>query len=275
MSTADRLSVRDSVAAAMTDVDGRRAEPSIDRSSPVPFYFQLARLFQDEIVSGSWPPGHRLASETAICSHYGVARSTVRQALLMLENEGLIVREKGRGTFVAGSQPRSWLLQSPGGLFYEEVQRLGRRVESTILRAEREPLPRWAADALKQTTGAEGVALERLRRVDGQVAIYVVNHLPGTFAETIAALDADASMYDAIEREHGARVAGGHRSVEAVTAGPKLAIMLECEASAPVAFIESVSWDSELRPFDCYRAWLRTDRLRIEIAASDSRSSGR
>jgi GntR family transcriptional regulator len=272
MSTAVRLFVPGSVAASMTEADGLRTDALIDRSSPVPFYFQLARLFQEDIVSGSWAPGHRLASEAAICKHFGVARSTVRQALLMLENEGLILREKGRGTFVAGSRPRSWLLQSPGGLFYEEVQRLGRRVESTILRAEREPLPRWAADALKMTTGTEGVALERLRRVDGQVAIYVVNHLPGEFADAILNLDADASMYDAIERTHGARVVGGHRSVEAVAAGQKLAIMLECEASTPVAFIESVSWDAELRPFDCYRAWLRTDRLRIEIAASDSRT---
>ncbi|MGH8241419.1 MAG: GntR family transcriptional regulator [Steroidobacteraceae bacterium] len=241
----------------------------------MPFYFQLARVFQEEIGSGNWAPGHRLASESAICDHYRVARSTVRQALLMLENEGLIRREKGRGTFVAGSQPRSWLLQSPEGLFYEEVQRLGRQVDSTILRAEREPLPRWAADALNLTTGTQGVALERLRRVDGQVVIYVVNHLPDAFAETVLALDADASMYDAIERAHGARVAGGHRSVEAVTAGPRLAIMLECEPATPVAFIESVSWDADLRPFDCYRAWLRTDRLRIEIVATESRKSAR
>jgi GntR family transcriptional regulator len=72
----------------MTGVEALPADSSIDRTSPVPFYFQLARLLQEEIVSGSWASGHRLASESAICSHYGVARSTVRQALLMLENEG-------------------------------------------------------------------------------------------------------------------------------------------------------------------------------------------
>ena len=137
-----------------------------------------------------------------------------------------------------------------------------------ILRAERELLQGWAAEALNLPVGTEGVTLERLRRVDGQVAIYVVNHLPVEFADTVLALDADSSLYDAIERDHGATVYGGRRSVEAVAAGSRLALMLEGDPSTPVAFIESASWDAELVPFDCYRAWLRTDRLRIEIAVT-------
>ena len=120
-----------------------------------------------------------------------------------------------------------------------------------------------------------GVTLERLRSVDGEVAIYVVNHLPPQYADTVTTLDAEASLYDSIERNHGDRVAGGHRSVEAVAADAELAEMLDCQPASPVAFIESVSWDLTHRPFDCYRAWLRTDRLRIEIAAARPRHSDR
>jgi hypothetical protein len=42
-----------------------------------------------------------------------------------------------------------------------------------------------------------------------------------------------------------------------------------------VAFIESVAWDSDLRPFDCYRAWLRTDRMRIDVQVASSRADTR
>jgi DNA-binding GntR family transcriptional regulator len=56
--------------------------------------------------------------------------------------------------------------------------------------------------------------------------------------------------------------------LEAIAAEPRIAELLELEPGAPVAYIESVAWDADLRPFDCYRAWLRTDRTRIDIQAS-------
>jgi DNA-binding GntR family transcriptional regulator len=52
---------------------------------------------------------------------------------------------------------------------------------------------------------------------------------------------------------------GGRRVVAAVSAGEELGRLLEIAPTAGLAFIESVSWDDELRPFDCYQAWLRTD----------------
>ena len=70
---------------------------AIDRGSPVPFYFQLAELLEDEIVTGRWEPGIRVPSENELCSRYRLSRSCIRQALARLEQEGLVSREKGRG----------------------------------------------------------------------------------------------------------------------------------------------------------------------------------
>ncbi len=154
----------------------------VDRYSPIPFYFQLAKFLQSEIESDRWKPGQRIASEPALGDHFNVSRSTVRQALQILESEGWIAREKGRGTFVATTRARSWLLQSAEGFFAEEVRRLGRTVTSRILRAAVEPLPPWASEALKLPSESQGVTLERLRAVDGGTAMYVVNHLPEELA---------------------------------------------------------------------------------------------
>src|SRR4051812_27198193 len=170
-------------------------DATIDRDSPVPFYFQLSELLEHEIVSGRWEPGVRLPSELGLCSHFGVSRTTLRQALGRLEQEGLVSRRKGRGTFVDGTRPRSWLLQSSGGFFEEEEGRMGRRVTSRVRRVERGPLPGWACDALALPRGAVGVTLERVRSVDGLVAMYVVNHLPVRFADAVLSLDEDESLY--------------------------------------------------------------------------------
>src|SRR5690348_10576667 len=108
----------------------------LDRRSPMPLYFQLARVLTTAIDAGRWRPGDRLPSEGEICTAYEVSRATVRQALLRLENEGLIQRVKGRGTFVADAHHRSWMVQSSEGFFHDEADRVGLDVTSRILRAE-------------------------------------------------------------------------------------------------------------------------------------------
>jgi GntR family transcriptional regulator len=243
----------------------------IDRSSPVPFHFQLSELLEQEISENRWARGLRLPSEAELCSHFGVSRSTVRQALGRLEQEGLIGREKGRGSYVADTQRRSWLLQSAEGLFQDETERLGRSVTSRILRLERCALPAWALDALMLPKGAEGVTLERVRAIDGNVALYVVNYLPAWLADAVLSLkDPNESLYRRLKESMRIEVAGAHRTLEATRAGGSLGRLLELTPGAPVVAIHSVAWDRQQRPFDCYRAWLRTDRLTIEIGVGAS-----
>jgi GntR family transcriptional regulator len=245
----------------------------IDRSSPIPFYFQIARLLEEEIVTGRWPVGHRTVSEPALGEHFGVSRSVVRQALDRLERDGRIQRIKGRGTFVAPARERSWRLQSSEGFFQDEVG-LGRSVTSRVLRAERGKIPGWATDALELPAGSPGVSIERLRFVDGELALYTVNHLPDRLAETVLSLSSEDSLYERLEEEHGVRVHGGRRVVEAVAARGRLASLLEVSRGTPLIFIESVTWDEQMQPFDCYQTWLRTDRMRIEVQVQSTATGG-
>jgi GntR family transcriptional regulator len=249
-------------------------DATIDRASPVPFYFQLAELLEEEIVSGRWVPGTRVPSENDLCARYGLSRTTIRQALARLEQEGLVSREKGRGTFVSDSRPRSWLIQSTEGFFHDEFIRAGRAVTSRILRLERIELPRWASDALALPAGSEGMVVERVRSVDGLVALYVINCLPAFTAEAVISLQPDESLYQRLADAGAISVVGGNRSLQAVTAGAKLAKLLEVDAGAALAYIESVTWDETDRPVDCYRAWLRTDRMRLDIQVSAQGAAG-
>jgi GntR family transcriptional regulator len=203
-----------------------------------------------------------------MCEHFGVSRTTVRQALARLEQEGLVRKHKGQGTFVQGSQVRSWMLQESAGFFLDEALRGGRSVTSEVLDARLAILPRWASDALDLPPDSEGVTLERLRSVDGMVALYVVNHLPAEFADAVPPpTDPTESLYQRLETRYGVTAYGARRVLEAVPAGERLAGLLEVDRGTALAFIESVSWSASFQPFDCYRAWLRTDRMRIEIEA--------
>jgi GntR family transcriptional regulator len=249
-------------------------DAAIDRTSPVPFYFQLAELIEQEIASNRWQPGMRLPSEPGFCDQFGVSRTTVRQALARLEQEGLITRDKGRGTFVASSRPRSWLIQTTEGFFHEEFVRTGHRVTSRILQLHTQTLPNWACDALGLPLGGDGVLIERLRSVDGLVALYVINCLPASLAEVVLELGPDESLYQQLALQGRVNVVGGRRTVEAVIAGNRLAELLEVAPTDALAYIESVSWERSGGPVDCYRAWLRTDRMRIDLGVTAQQQEG-
>lgn len=73
---------------------------TIDRSSPLPLHHQLKQRLLEKIESGEWKPDDLIPSEQELQDQFGLSRTTVRQALSDLTHEGLLVRERGRGTFV-------------------------------------------------------------------------------------------------------------------------------------------------------------------------------
>src|SRR5262245_6294305 len=80
--------------------------PALDKSSPMPLYFQLRTAIEEMIDSGQWPAETLLPSERELCERFQISRITVRQALAELVQKGRLVRSHGRGTFVADAQLR-------------------------------------------------------------------------------------------------------------------------------------------------------------------------
>jgi len=77
------------------------------RSVELPIYRQVAEVFRERIRSGRWPPGTRLPSLEDFIEELGVSRATIRHAMTILEQDRLISRKQGRGTFVEETQDAS------------------------------------------------------------------------------------------------------------------------------------------------------------------------
>lgn len=94
-------------------------------------YYQLKMILEEKISAGLYQPGDRIPSEADLCEKYTISRTTVRQALKELVNEGKLVRTQGRGSFV----PRSWNNRSPYRLsgFSAEMRNQGIEIRTRIL----------------------------------------------------------------------------------------------------------------------------------------------
>jgi DNA-binding GntR family transcriptional regulator len=76
----------------------------VDRNTYEPSYAQLARILQEQISAGELRPGDRLPSESQLCKYHGVSPMTVRRAINILAEQGAVIAEQGRGTFVNSLQ---------------------------------------------------------------------------------------------------------------------------------------------------------------------------
>lgn len=243
-------------------------DPSlIRRAHPVPYYAQLAELLRDGILRGVWHPGEMIPSEADLERFFGVSRTVVRQALGELVADGLVYKQKGRGTFVSRPKDADLVVEEIRGLD-EEMRARGREVTTHVLEVQVVPAPPLIADELRIPEESWVVHLTRVRSVDGAPIVKVGTYLPHPRFASI--LDADLenrSLYGWLEREHGVRARGGPRRVEAALAGRETAADLEVAPGSPLLVLAAVTEDEDGTPFEYFRAAYRGDRTTFALRA--------
>jgi DNA-binding GntR family transcriptional regulator len=147
----------------------------VDRGSPVPLYFQLSQQLQSAIERGQLTPGTLLGNEIELAGRLGLSRPTVRQAIQLLVDKGLLVRRRGVGTQVVHSE-----VKRPPELssLYDDLEAAGRRPATQVLRNTVEQATAEVAAALGIAEGDDVVLIERLRLAHGEPLAQLRNHLP-------------------------------------------------------------------------------------------------
>ncbi|TCP53266.1 GntR family transcriptional regulator [Tamaricihabitans halophyticus] len=148
---------------------------TVDRSSPVPLYYQIAQSLERDIESGQIPAGARLENEIALAERLGMSRPTVRRAIEYLVNRGMLVRKRGVGTQVANPKVRRPIELTS---LYDDLTAEHRTPSSRVLRLATVPAPDVVAHALGIGEGEQVYAVERLRYADGEPLAVLRNFIP-------------------------------------------------------------------------------------------------
>lgn len=170
-----------------------------------PAYLKIADELRAGIQSGQWPAGHRLPSELELGAHFGVARMTLRQALDILQLEGLIDRRRGRngGTFVSGLRPLVELTRIEG--FMPQLRARGLSVTSTVLQADLVHASAQVAEALQLSVADPVFQVIRLRLVNLTPMLIENSYFPAHLMPGMLSEDLDQSLYELIESKWGLR----------------------------------------------------------------------
>lgn len=236
----------------------------IDRASALPYYAQVKEALRGQIENGTLKVGAQLPGEPELCEIFRVSRTVIRQALADLLHDGLIVKEKGKGTFVAEPKIMENLIQRLTG-FYQDMADRGTPPVSQVLKQRSVPSNSKVGGFLKLQPGTPVIEIERLRFVQKEPLVLVTTYLPESLCRDLLNIDLTRrSLYTVLERNLGLIIDRGRRTLEAVPANQYEADLLRIEKGAPLMLLESVSYLSDGTPIEYYHALHRGDRSRFE-----------
>lgn len=233
----------------------------VDRQiSGLPLYVQIAEALLEQIESGEFAPGDRLPTERALSERLSVNRMTVRNALHVLEMQGLIIRRQGAGTYVA--EPKIEREASQLISFTREMQRRGLKPGGKVIALEQRPAEASVASQLGIAPSAMVYYLIRLRLINQEPVLLERNNIPLERFPRLERHDLESrSLYEVMQEEYGVVVQRARQSLEPVLANEFEAELLMIEPGAALMLERRISYDDRDRPVEHGKDLYRGDRF--------------
>jgi DNA-binding GntR family transcriptional regulator len=249
---------------ALADSGSAPSAITIDRTSPVPLYFQLAQHFETAIKSGALKSGARLENEVELASRLGLSRPTVRSAFLYLANKGMVVRKRGAGTLVANQRiDRDVELTS----LYDDLAAAGRDPATEVIKNEVGHASESVAQALRLPQRALVICLERIRFADGEPIALMHNFLPAALIHLRTDMLAEHGLYDLL-RASGIRLGSASQRMSAKNASPAEARALHEARGAALLTMERIAYDEADHPIEFGQHVYRASRYAFTLSMS-------
>ena len=233
----------------------------VDRSSPVPLYFQISRRLEKAVDDGELVPGERLPNEIDLAATLGISRPTMRRALDELVEKSMLIRKRGVGTQVHNAEVRRRVALTS---LHDDLAAAGRRPQTRVLRLDPQCLDRHAARALGIPTDQHLVYCERVRLADGQPLAILRNWLPARFGDITAADLGARGLYQLLGERNG-RPAVAKQRITAQSATATEASLLGTKRSAPLISMQRTAFDATGLAVEFADNLYRADLYAIEV----------
>lgn len=237
----------------------------VDKSSPIPLYYQLKTIILELIENEEYKAGDPIPTEREFCDIHSISRMTVSKTINSLINEGLLYRERGKGTFVVHKKENhrlSTLLS-----FTEDMQKKGMQVETTILEFKREQATKKLEKELSLHGQNKDVfKITRLRSSnDGPYAlekVYLAAYLCDDLTEEM--ID-QKSLYGVLDKHFNCKLEYAYQTIEPIMVSEYESEVLEVERDALALLFARKTFLKNDVPIEVTRAIYRSDRYKFEI----------
>ena len=237
----------------------------LDKSTPIPLYYQLKQILLDAIKRGDYPVDSMIPTEKELSELFQVSRTTVRQAIAELVREGWLFRIASKGTFVARRKINQDFIKRLES-FDAQIARTGRKPSTELLEMKTCPMPPSARDRFGLEEDGEFVYLHRRRFADDEPIVTVETWLPLDRCAFVMSHDFQReSLYRILSLNDGTRICRVTRVLEAVAANSADARYLSLCRGRPIQLSCTVGYNRGDEPIEYSIARYRGDRNRFEV----------
>lgn len=241
----------------------------IDKTSPIPLYHQLAGWIEARLADGTFSVGAKLPSETFLADQFQLNRNTVRHALAMLTQKGLVETRRGIGTFVKRTSdlvPIHELGRMTS--FVDDFNINDIAFEDRLLSKELIPAAPAMAQKLRCAEGDALIKIGRLRIADSTPFVLEVQYYRQEMFSALMTMVIKGSMYRILTERFNADLHHSIQTLRALRPSEEVAYQLGIQRNTPIMALESVSYTSRDEPLEVLQAFYRGDRYVFRVESS-------
>ncbi len=234
----------------------------VDKTSPIPVYYQLARLIEKDIVAGKLKPGESLPPEYETAAHFGISRMTVRRAYFELISAGMVYSERGKGTFVA--KPKLDDVEFELDDFDGEMSGRGMSKQVKLLSAKIVRADDKLAGKLAVPVRTRCLHFKMIMSVNDDPLVYENKYIIFTKQSPILEQELkDPSLSNLANISGHHLLTTGKRVFRASIVTEEEAALLKVAPHTPVFLVEDTVYDNEKKPIGWSKSVYRGDRYRL------------
>ncbi len=238
---------------------------NIFKESPIPLYYQIQTILRGKIEGGEYAPGDSIPTEDELVKSYRVSRITVRKALSLLENQGLIERKRGKGSFVKKGRKNLFRPMKLSGMIEDIIaMNVETKVKLIDFKLINPPSEIQRCLDLKETDKA--LKIERIRMVKGLPFSYAVSYVRPDAGAALHPQDLKIHpLYEVLEKKCNVKIRKGFQVIEATLADSKIASFLDVMTGTPLLRITRTVYDAKGVPLEHNTILYRSDRYQFAV----------
>lgn len=235
----------------------------LDHNSPYPLYHQIKDILIKRIQEKRWMPGELIPTEQELIDEFGVSRTTIRQAITALAQDGLLEKRQGKGTTVKSHKLVGTLGRLTG--FAEEVMEEGYLPYSKLIRSEFHKHLYTEKQKLKLADHEEILLIERIRFADDEPIALERTCWPKKTGDILKQHDLNGAKFYQILEEHNIHLKKANETISAVNATPYEADLLGISGGQSLLEMKRLSYGMDGRPLEYTVTKYRSDRYQYHV----------
>lgn len=228
----------------------------------IPTYIQIHDQLKHEIDQGKWTIGQRLPSERDLAEHFNVSRMTLRQAISLLAEEGVLQRKVGSGTYIASTRVREKMRGTTS--FSEIIKSQGKQPSTKLISYHAVSPSDQEKERLRLTKGDRVIRMERVRYADETPVVYEVAVVPEHLIRHFKKEDITRHFFQTLI-DHGHKIGKSEQTIYARLANEKVANYLDISKNQAVLALRQVSYLEDGTPFEYVKSQYAGERFEFYL----------